>query len=131
MHAGIDFRMPAGRLWHTVKRGELREDDLQGAAGAQRLEEYVGTGLTERALGLLPDSLRYERRKLTGIGHFAHQGDGFLRNAKPQLRITSGKPRDAQDANGILDEGVRYMSQQPRLEILAPAVRIDELARGG
>ena len=130
MQPGVDFRVPLFGLRHAVERVELREDARERTRGAQRAEPRGGRGLAERALRFLPDALRDERVRLARGDHRAHARGRLRRDREAERLEAREEARDAQDPHRVLVEGVRHVPQLPRLEVRAPAVRVDQRAIG-
>ena len=89
-------------LWHQ---------DLQGAAVAQHLDEYLGLILHQRALYLLPAALGGKRLQFAGCADLAHQLARFVGDPKPQRRIAGGEAGHPQYAQRIFGESRGNMTQ--------------------
>jgi hypothetical protein len=128
VYAGVDFRMPFLGLRHAEQRVDLGVHHGECAAVAQHLDEHVGCGFAERALGLGPDPFRHQRIGLAVSDHPAHELERFIGDAKPEMGIPGREPRHTQDAHRIFGERLRDVTQHPRRKIPLPAVRVDEVA---
>ncbi len=96
------------------------------SARAQHLEVFPRPVFAERASGLRPDSLGNERGHLARIDDPPHQVQRLGRDPETERRQPRGEARDSQDAQRVLDERLRDMTQPARLDVASPAVRIDE-----
>ncbi len=86
MHAGVDFGVPAGRLRNAVEGVDLGKIFARAPQTAQCLEVHVGTGLSQGALGFLPDPLGYERIDLSRGHHALHENDSVRSYAEAEAR---------------------------------------------
>jgi len=130
MHAAIDFRVMLGRLGHAVERFDFGQDDGQRAAIAQYLEKYLGARFRQCTGHFLPHPFRHQVVHFAIVHHARHQLLGVLGDAKAQMGKTRGKARDPQYAHRIFGEVFGHMAQQAGLQILLPAVGVDQLAVG-
>ena len=130
VHAGVDLRDATSRAAarRTARRSRETPPPVRRSRAAPRSRPRAG--LAERALRLHPDALRHQRAPSRRDATMLRiRVDRLGRDRESERREARGEARDAQHAQRILDERRRHVTQHPRLEVAAAAVRIDELAR--
>jgi hypothetical protein len=125
VQAGIDLGVPLLRLRHTEQDIDLREKHAQCAAFAQGLEVHTAIDSGERQCGLLPHAFGHERIDLTVIDHRAHELHRLRRDAEAEPGKPGCESRDTQDTDGILDECIGDVAQNPALDIVQAVAGID------
>jgi hypothetical protein len=74
-----------------------------------------------------PYALGDERVALAARDHSPHELRRLRRDREAEFCEACGEARYAQDADGVLDEGVRDVAQKTRLEVVAAAEGIDDV----
>jgi hypothetical protein len=112
--------MPALRLRHAVQALDFGEDHRERAALAKDAEVHLGMRRAERLLGLRPYALGDERVALAARDQSPHELRRLRRDREAEFCEACGEARHAQDADGVLDEGVRDVAQKTRLRSSRP-----------
>ena len=126
MHARVDFRMVLRRLRHAVQTVNFRQQHFQRAAVAQHLQHARRPRCQQTFGQFLPDAFADQGIHFPGGHHVLHQCQclfGHCECGEPRR-----KTRHPQNAHRVFAKRIRHMPQHLVLQVLLPAIRVDQPA---
>ena len=109
-------------LRHAEQCIHFGQQHCQRAAFAQHFHHASRLPLHQAFRQFLPHALRHQSVRFAVFHHVAHQPHGFVRHRKA---VPRRKTRHAQNPHRVFGKCGRHMAQNPALQILLPAERVD------